>query len=207
MEFNEGWSVEFSNWRGLGESGQKQSTHQPVAALEVVPMSKSTLPSEASQLLPDFHTDLVRQLEALVGALSEGVAHLSIGRMPGHPEFPEPYCEIIPRNPRAAPIRCIPAADDLHLTVGNSWREFYGFARGGTVVPGATWQEELGTIWLAVVAGRLTERLNLDSQGEVIGWNSKLVLNGGEIIFRNGSRAERFFGRAKVKTVIYEPYT
>jgi hypothetical protein len=173
----------------------------------VVQMSKSTSPSEASHPLPDFQTDLVRQLEALVGTLPEGVAHLSRGRVPGHPEWPEPYCEIIPRNPRAAPIRGTAVATDLHLTVGNSWREFYGFARGGTIVPGVTWQEELRRIWSAVTAGRLTEQLTLDTQGEVIGWDSKLVLNGGELIFRNGRRAERLFGPVRLKTVTYEPYT
>lgn len=173
----------------------------------VVQMSKSTSPSEASQLLPDFQTDLVRQLEALVRVLPEGVAHLSVGRVPGHPEWPEPYFEIVPRNPKAASVKGAPVADDLDLTVGNSWREFYGFARGGTIVPGATWQEELRRIWLAVVAGRLTERLTVDSQGKVIGWDSKLVLNGEELIFRNGRRAERLFGRPILKTVTYEPYT
>lgn len=170
-------------------------------------MSKSTSPSEASQLPPEFQRDLIRELEALVAALPEGVAHLSIGCVPGHPEWPEPYFEIIPRNPEAAPIKGTAVATDLHLTVGNSWREFYGFARGGTIVPEATWQDELRRIWLAVIAGRLTEQLTLDSQGEVIGWDSKLVLNGRELIFRNGRRAESFFGPAKSKTVTYEPYT
>jgi len=162
--------------------------------------------SEASQFLTDFQTDLVRQLEALVGTLPEGVAHLSIGRVPGHPEWPEPYFEIMPRNLQAAPMKGNAVATDLHLTVGNSWREFYGFARGGTVMPGATWQEELRSIWLAVIAGQLKEQLTLDSKGEVIGWDSKLELNGAELIFRNGRRAERLFGRPRVKTVTYEPY-
>jgi hypothetical protein len=130
-----------------------------------------------------------------------------VGHVPGHPEWPEPYFEIIPRNPQAASVKGAPVADDLDLTVANSWREFYGFARGGTILPGATWQEELRRILLAIVAGRLTEKLTLDSRGEVIGWDSKLKLNGEELIFRNGRRAERLFGRARVKTVIYEPYT
>lgn len=170
-------------------------------------MSKSTSPGEGSGLLADFGAKLIRQLEALVGALPEGVGHLSVGRVPGHPEWPEPYFEIVPRNPKAASVKGAPVADDLDLTVGNSWREFYGFARGGTVVPGATWQEELRGIWLAVIAGRLTEQLTLDSEGKVIGWDSKLVLSEGELIFRNGRRAGRFFGRPKLKTVTYEPYT
>lgn len=173
----------------------------------VVRMSKSTSPSEPPRHLPDFQSNLVRHLEVFVGALPEGVARLSIGRVPGHPEWPDPYFEIIPRNPKAAPIKGTAVATDLDLTVGYSWREFYGFARGGTIVPGATWQEELRAIWLAVIAGRLTERLTLDSRGEVIGWDSKLVLNGKELIFRNGRRAERLFARAKQKTVIYEPYS
>lgn len=170
-------------------------------------MSESKSPSEGSQVRPDFQTDLIRQLQALVVALPEGVAHLSMGRVPGHPEWPEPYFEIIPRNPRAAPVNGTAVLTDLHLTVGNSWREFYGFARGGTIVRGATWQEELRRIWLSVIAGRLTEQLTLDSHGKVIGWDSKLVLNGKELIFRNGRRAERLFGAARLKTVTYEPYT
>jgi len=158
-------------------------------------------------LLSDFQANLIRQLEALVGDLPEGVARLSIGHVPDHPEWPEPYFEIIPRNPQAASIKGNAVATDLDLTVGNSWREFYGFARGGTLVPGAAWQEELRRIWLAVTAGRLTEQLSLNSQGEVIGWDSKLVLDGGELIFRNGRRAEHLFGRPRLKTVTYEPYT
>jgi len=68
----------------------------------MVQMSKSTSPSEASQLLPDFQTDLVRQLEALVGALPEGVAHLSIGRVLAIQSGQSRILEIIPRNPQAA---------------------------------------------------------------------------------------------------------
>src|SRR5215813_6095299 len=98
-------------------------------------MSKS--PREVLEQLPDFRSELIRLLEALVGALPEGVAHLSVGCVPDYPAWVEPYFEIISRNPRAAPVQGTPLATDLHVTVGNSWREFYGFARGGTIVPGA----------------------------------------------------------------------
>lgn len=155
----------------------------------------------------DFQTELVRELAALVAALPKGAAQLSVGRLPGHPEWAEPYFEITPRNPRAASVKGVGVAADLELTIGNSWREFYGFARGGTIVPGATWQGELRSICLAVAAGRMTEHVSLDSKGNVIGWNSKLVLDGKNLIFRNGRRAESFFGPPKLKTVIYEPYT
>ena len=98
-------------------------------------------------------------------------------------------------------------ATDLDLTVGHSWREFYGFARGGTIIPGTTWQEELQWIWEAVVAGRFVERRFLDSRGKVIAWDSKLAVNGKQVVFRNGRR-EKLFGRAYTteQTITYDPY-
>ncbi len=169
-------------------------------------MSQTILGDRPPEPRPGFQIDLIRELEGLVGGLPEGAARLCVGRVPGHPEWPEPYFEVIPTHPKAASFTGVAVANDLDLTVGHSWREFYGFARGGTIVRGATWQEELRWIWLAVVAGRLTERLSLDSCGKVIGWDSKLVVNGKEVRFRNGRRAERLFGREMVKTVTYEPY-
>src|SRR2546429_27068 len=190
----------------MGGSDQGQSTHQLVAAFVVVQMTQSILSGETPKPLPGFQTDLIQELEGFVRALPDGVAHLWLGRVPAHPEWPEPYFEIIPNNPKAALLKGAAVGTDLDLTVGHSWREFYGFARGGTVGQGATLQEELRWIWLAVIAGRLTERLSLDSHGKVIGWDSKLVVNGNDLVFRNGRRTERLFGRENVKTVIYEPY-
>jgi hypothetical protein len=141
-----------------------------------------------------------------VSDLPPDVARLRIGRVPGHPDWPEPYFEVIPANPKAARFAGAAVSSDLDLTIGEAEREFCGFARGGTVVRGASWQQELRWIWEAVVAGGLTQRHYLDSSGKVIGWVGKFVVNGKELVFRNGRRAERLFGRQRLKTVTYEPY-
>ena len=114
----------------------------------------------------------------------------------------------MPTNPKAASFTGAAVARDLLLAVGSGdWREFYGFARGGTIVRGATWQEELRWIWQAVVAGGFTQRLYFDSSGRVIGWLTRLPVRSKEVVIRNGRR-ERLFGRAytREEIVTYEPY-
>lgn len=156
---------------------------------------------------PGFETDVLRELEALVLELRPGATRLRIGRVPSHPEWPELYFEVMPTNPKAARFEGIAVGRDLDLTIGHSWREFYGFARGGTIVRGAAWQEEFRWIWQAVIAGGFVERRFLDCRGNVIAWDSKLVVNGKAIVFRNGRR-EKLFGRAytREEIVTYEPY-
>jgi hypothetical protein len=155
---------------------------------------------------PGFEADLVHEVEGLVGAMPAGVARLRIGRVPGHPEWPEPYFEVLPTNAKAARFEGIAVATDLYLIIGEAEREFCGFARGGTIIRGATWQQELRWLWQTVLAGGFTERLYLDSRGKVVGCVARFVVNGKEVLFRNGRRAERLFGRERVTTVTYEPY-
>src|ERR1700730_18189894 len=155
---------------------------------------------------PGFQTDLIKELQTLVASLPVGVARLQIGRVPGHPEWPEPYFEVLPAKPNAARVRGVAVATDLDLTIGEAQREFVGFARGGNIIRGASWQDELRWIWQAVVAGGLTQRHYLDSRGRGIGWVAKFAVNGSELVFRNGRRTERLFGRERGQTITYEPY-
>jgi|SRR5271163_902464 hypothetical protein len=156
--------------------------------------------------LRGFEADLIHELEKLVADLPDGTAHLRISRAPGHPEWAEPYFEVIPTNPRAAAFKGVAVKTDLNLTIGAAaWREFVGFARGGTVVKGATWQEEFRWIWLAVVKGGFTEHIYRDSAGKAIGWATKLSVNGTDLIIRNGRRTEKLFGREKLESITYEP--
>jgi hypothetical protein len=98
-------------------------------------------------------------------------------------------------------------ADDLSLTIGKaSCREFVGLARGGTVVKGASWQQEFGWIWLAVVKGGFTENLYRNSEGKVTGWATKLSVNDKDLIIRNGRTTGALFRRKKVERINYEPY-
>jgi len=155
---------------------------------------------------PGFETAFIQHLESLVTKLPVNVAHLRIGRVPGHPEWPEPYFEVLPAKTNAARFAGVAVSTDLDLTIGGAAREFIGFARGGTILRGATWQDELRWIWQAVVAGGFTQHHYLDSRGKVIGWTSKFIVNGKELVFRNGRRRERLFGREKAEVVNYEPY-
>jgi hypothetical protein len=157
--------------------------------------------------LPGFEADLVRELERLVMDLPPNIARLRISRVSGHPEWPEPCFEVIPTNPRAAPFKGVAVVTDLNLTIGEAtWREFIGFARGGTVVQGSTWQEEFRWIWLAVVKGGFTEHIYRDSRGKAIGWATKLLVNGKDLIIRNGSKTAGLFRHKRVEAITYEPY-
>jgi hypothetical protein len=157
-------------------------------------------------LLPGFEADFIRELDHLVANLPENVAQLRLSRVPGHPDWPEPFFEVIPTNPRAARIEGTLVIKDLSLTIEEARREFIGFARGGRIWRGASWQEELRWIWQVTVAGGFTQRHYLDSSGKVIGCAAKLTANGKELVFRNGRRAERLLGRSRLRTVTYEPY-
>ncbi len=162
---------------------------------------------ESPYALPGFEADLIRELELLVADLPAGTARLRISRIPGHPELLEPYFEVAPSNPRAAPLKGVVVETDLNLTIGAAaWREFIAFARGGTVVRGSTWQEEFRRIWLAVIRGGFTEHIYRDSGGKAIGWATTLALDGKDLIIRNGRKAERLLGRERVERITYEPY-
>jgi len=154
-----------------------------------------------------FEAGVIQEVERLVSELPPGTANLRISRIPDHPEWPEPYFAVIPTNSRAARFEGFVVADDLTLTVGEAVREFIGFARGGTLFRGACWQQELHWIWKAVESGGFTQRHYLDTHGKIIGWTTKLPVNGREIVFRNGRRAERLFAREIVRTVTYAPYS
>ena len=131
---------------------------------------------------------------------------MHVGRVPLHPEWPEPYFEVVPRNPKAARLSGAAVATDLSLTVGEVENELIGFARGGTLVRGASWQEELRGIWEAVVKGGFAQKQSVDSRGRVIGGAFKISIRGREWEFRGGRKAETLLGRARYRTVRYEPY-
>lgn len=155
---------------------------------------------------PGFETELLQEVQGLVSGLAPGIANLRVGRVPGHPDWSEPYFDVTPTNPKAARLEGIAAADDLTLIIGEAEREFPAFARGGSIVHGASWREELRWIWEAVRAGGFTQHHFLDSHGNLIGWSASFLVNGHNLVFRNGRRAERLFGQSKIRNVTYEPY-
>ena len=153
-----------------------------------------------------FEAEVIQELQSFVAELLPNVATLRVGRVPEHPEWSEPFFEVIPANPRAAPLSGIAVKGDLYLTIGDVEREFVGFDRGGTIVRGASWCDELRWIWQAVIAGGFSQQQSLGSNGNVIGGVGKLAINGKEFIYRGGRRAETLFGKRRNRTVIYEPY-
>jgi len=75
------------------------------------------------------------------------------------------------------------------------------------VLPRATWQDELRLILEAIVAGQFTEHLSLDATGAVIAWDSKLIVDGKEVVFRNGRRRKLgAHGEPRRETITYESY-
>lgn len=167
---------------------------------------KSQSGQEAPNPRTGFESKVISEIRRLFYELPAGAAQLRITRVPNHPEYTEPYFELVPSNPKSATFKGVAVLSDLNLTVGHSWREFYGFSRGGTIVRGATWEQELTWIWRAVVAGCLTERLYFNSRGDVIGWFSTLIVNDERVIFRNGRRYERIFAKRRTALATYEPF-
>lgn len=95
----------------------------------------------------------------------------------------------------------------MDLTIGEAARrEFFGFARNGTVVKKLRWQEEFRGIWLAVVNGNFTEHIYRDSKGRAIGSRTKLTVGDKELIIRNGPKTEGIIRRPNVDIITYEPY-
>jgi hypothetical protein len=154
---------------------------------------------------PGFETEVIQELKSLMAELSSGIATFRVCRVPRHPEWPQPYFEIIPANPSSASLSGIAIHGDLSLTIGEVEREFIAFHKGGTIVRGATWREELRWIWQAVIAG-FSQRQALGADGSVLGDTSVLSINGKEFVYSGGRSAETLFGKRRFRTVIYEPY-
>jgi hypothetical protein len=157
---------------------------------------------------PGFETELIREVQDVVAGLPANTASLVISRIPGHPEYTEPYFEIIPANPRAARMSGHAVIADLYLTIGKaSWREFVGFSRGDRIVQGCNWREDFRYICLAVIRGGFTEHIYRDSKGKAIGWETKLSVRGEDLVIRNGRKSQRWLGRERVDSISYEPYS
>ena len=88
---------------------------------------------------PGFETELIHVLKGVVDELPADTASLTIGRIPGHAEYTEPYFEVVPTNPQAARFNGHAVITDRYLTIGKAGGcEFCGFSQGGQVVGGAT---------------------------------------------------------------------
>jgi hypothetical protein len=155
---------------------------------------------------PGFETEVLQLVAILIADLPPGTAELHVSRVPGHPEWPRPYFEVLPTNPRSAAIRGIASSGDLYLTIGEVEREFVGFDTGENIASGATWQEELRAIWNVVTQGGFPQRQSLGVDGEVLGGASRFLIDGREWDFRGGKRAKTLFSKPRYKTVVYEPY-
>jgi hypothetical protein len=163
--------------------------------------------SDPPYALPGFEASLIAELEGLIADLPTNTANLRIGRVPGHPELAEPYFEVTPTNPRAACFKGIVVATDLNITIGqSSFRELIGFARGGTLIEGATWQEEFRWLWYAVTKGGFTEHIYRRSDGKAIGWSTVITINGKDLIIRNGRGVARLFTRKREDSIVYDSY-
>jgi hypothetical protein len=75
----------------------------------------------------------------------------------------------VPTNPDAAELSGCAVNNDLYLGIGPVEQEYIDFARGGTIAPTFTWQEDLNWILRAVIAGGFSQKQSLDRQGRVIG--------------------------------------
>lgn len=156
---------------------------------------------------PGLEATIVGLLQELFLQLSPGVAQLKIGRVPGHAEWPNPYFELTPSNPRAAPLHGTVVESDLNLTIGqHATREFYGFARGGTILKGHSPEQEFRSIWNAIVAGGFTEKLSCRRERIIA---SRATIRVSDIELEFGYREWvmlSIFLKYERRAILYEPY-
>src|SRR5258707_8063671 len=142
---------------------------------------------KAPSPVPGLETEIIALLQQLSKQLPTGAAKLLLSRVPGHPEWPNPYFEVRPRNLRAAPFSGVIVETDLNLTIGKfAAREFPGFARGATIVKGLTAEEEFRSIWRAVTTGGFTEEVYYDRRGTVTKARAKILVENIELTFGYG---------------------
>src|SRR5260370_38760978 len=89
---------------------------------------------------PGFETAFIQYLQSIVAELPSGVAQLRIGRVPGHPDWPEPYFEVVPAKSNAARFAGVVEATALDLTFAGASPGFLGFAPGGPIFSWANCQ-------------------------------------------------------------------
>jgi hypothetical protein len=153
---------------------------------------------------PGLEKNITASVQDLFAELTPGAAQLKIERVPGHPEWPNPYFEVRPANPKAASIRGAIIESDLDLTIGQrASREFIGFARGGTILQGHGPKEEFRSIWQAVISGDFEERLYYRG-GKISAAKAILRVANAEVIFAYAGVLSTLM--AKKETVRYEAY-
>jgi len=157
--------------------------------------------------IPGLETEIVALIQQLVADLPAGTAELVLQRVPGHPEWPNPYFAVTPRNPRAAAFKGVVVENDLDLTIGKfAAREFAGFARGATILKGRTPEEEFRSIWHTVMSGGFNEEVYYDRRGRLVTASAKIRVENIQLTFSYGSRFISNLVKRKRQTVLYEPY-
>jgi hypothetical protein len=157
--------------------------------------------------VPGLETKIIALLQQLFKQLPTGAAELLLSRVPGHPEWPNPYFEVRPRNARAARFSGVIIETDLDLTIGKfATREFPGFARGGTLVKGLTAEEEFQSIWRTVTAGGFAEQVYYDRHGKVAKTTATILVENIALTFGYGGGFMSNLIKRKKETVLYEPY-
>ncbi len=157
--------------------------------------------------IPGLETKIVALIQQLVADLPTGAAELSLQRVPGHPEWPNPYFAVSPRNPKAAAFKGVVVENDLELTIGKfAAREFPGFARGAAILKGLGPEEEFRWIWQSVIAGGFTEDVYYNRRGKMVAAISKVPVENVVLTFSYGGRLVSSLVNRKKETVVYERY-
>jgi hypothetical protein len=157
--------------------------------------------------LPGLEASIVNLLQELVRGTLAGKAELLISRMPGHPEWTEPYFELRPSNPRSARIAGIVVnGDGIDMTIGSA-AVLDLRAEGSSLSKDLPCEEEFRLICNAVIRGGFTEVLYMNSRGETVYSEGKLCINGVEkLVADHGRWFWLPFIRRLKRIVNYDPY-
>jgi hypothetical protein len=63
-------------------------------------MARESHSNPPPQPRPGFESDFINELDRLFSELPAETATMKIGRLPGRPDWTEPFFELLPKNPR-----------------------------------------------------------------------------------------------------------
>ncbi len=160
----------------------------------------------APEIRSGLESRVIGVLRNMINEMPPRTATLTLSRVPGRPELPEPYFEVSPDNPAAGIISgVVRERDGVELTLGRGgMREL--FASGGTIFRGMDCVEEFQKICEAVIHDGFTERAVHNRQGKFIYAEATVIVMGQSILFGSGRWLPLPFLGWKAEQVKYAPY-
>jgi len=157
-------------------------------------------------ILPGFESRILEFLSSLITKMPAGAAELKISRVPGQPDWPEPYFEVRPTKPNAGPFSgIIRDGDGIDLTVGARGTRELRY-EGGNFVNGLSCEEEFAEICRVVTIEGFVEEVVHDEHGGLVYAEATVLAFGKEITFGSGRWLPLPFLTWDKRRVQHSPY-